>query len=358
MSSNIPPPRKGRGAISNASGRYEALQRSAFDDGWTADDEPLVPLKTSVTDEQARSIISRNASPDVPFDQSINPYQGCEHGCVYCFARPTHAYRGLSAGLDFESKIFAKTNAASLLANELSKANYQCKVIALGANTDPYQPAERQRNITRSILEVLAKFHHPVTIITKSALIERDIDILTQMARDNLVSVRVSVTSLDRRISRTMEPRTTAPQRRLEAIARLNAAGIPTGVLVAPLIPVLTDHEMEAILEASAQAGAKEAGYVLLRLPLEVKQLFVDWLEAHYPLKAAHVMSIVSASRGGKAYDATFGTRMIGTGQYAELLQQRFSLACKRLALNVQHSTLNTQLFRPAAVGAEQLTLF
>lgn len=357
MGNRTPSVRKGRGATSNDSGRYEALQRTPFDDGWTANDDQLAPLKTSITDEQARSIISRNTSPDLPFDQSINPYQGCEHGCVYCFARPTHAYRGLSPGLDFETKLFAKTNAAQRLAAELCQPSYRCKVITLGANTDPYQPAERQRCITRSILEVLAKHRHPVTIITKSALIERDIDILADMARLNLVSVHISVTSLDRHIIRLMEPRTTAPQRRIEAITALSAKGIPTGVLVAPLIPVLTDHEMEAILEASAQAGIKGAGYVLLRLPLEVKQLFVDWLEAHFPLKAAHVMSIVAASRGGKAYDAAFGTRMTGTGQFAQLLQKRFNLACKRLGLNAQRLELNTELFQPHP-NAEQLSLF
>lgn len=324
--------RKGRGAVSNATSRFDEHQRESFDDGWRdyweGEEDPA--LRTTVLDDHSRTIITYNESPDVGFDRSINPYRGCEHGCIYCYARPTHAYLGLSAGIDFETKIFAKRNARELLTTELSKPRYQPAPLALGGNTDPYQPVERRLGITRGVLEVLDAFRHPVTVVTKSALIERDIDILARMARSGLVSVAVSVTSLDNELSRRLEPRAAAPQRRLTAIRRLTEAGIPVGVLVAPVIPVLTDCELEAILAAAREAGAIAAGYVLLRLPHEVKDLFDEWLAEHYPLKARHVASVIAAMRGGKAYDAQFGTRMRGSGEYAQLLAQRFGVATRR----------------------------
>jgi DNA repair photolyase len=328
-------PRKGRGSGINPEGRFEQVDREAFDDGWQTgvDDEPAA-LKTVVTDERAKSIISRNDSPDIPFTQSINPYQGCEHGCIYCYARPSHAYRNLSPGIDFETRIFAKTNAAELLRRELSKPGYKCELIALGANTDPYQPAERSRGITRGILEVCAEFNQPVGIVTKSALVERDIDILAPMAKKGLAEVFVSVTTLDHELARRMEPRCTAPARRLQAVRALADAGIPAGVMVAPIVPFLNDHEIETIIEAAAAHGAQRAGYVLMRLPYEVKTLFRDWLERHYPLKAAHVMSRVQAMRGGRDNDPEFGSRMRGAGEFAELLKQRFNVACKKSGLN------------------------
>ena len=328
-------PRKGRGAGVNPEGRFEQVEREAFDDGWQTgiDDEP-VALKTVVTDERAKSIISRNDSPDIPFTQSINPYQGCEHGCIYCYARPSHAYRNLSPGIDFETRIFAKVNAAELLRKELSKPGYRCKLIALGANTDPYQPAERSRGITRSILEVCAEFNQPVGIVTKSALVERDIDILQAMAKQGLAEVFVSVTTLDHELARRMEPRCSAPLRRLQAVRALAEAGIPAGVMVAPIVPFLNDHEIETIVEAAAAHGAQRAAYILMRLPYEVKTLFRDWLERHYPLKAAHVMSRVQAMRGGRDNDPEFGSRMRGAGVFAALLKQRFNVACKKAGLN------------------------
>ena len=279
-------PHKGRGAVSNAGGHYESTVHVAADDGWGTFDAEPPPFKTTVTDEAARTIISRNDSPDVPFDRSINPYRGCEHGCIYCFARPTHAYQGLSPGLDFESHLFAKPGASMLLVQELRKPGYTCRVMALGSNTDPYQPIERERRITRGLLEVLAEYHHPVAIVTKSALIERDIDIISAMAQKNLATVYISITTLDKTLARRMEPRAATPQRRLETLCTLHAAGIPVGVLSAPMIPALNDIEMEAILEAAARAGARWAGYVLVRLPLEIKDLFQEWLAEHYPLKA------------------------------------------------------------------------
>ncbi|MEQ6341458.1 MAG: PA0069 family radical SAM protein [Gammaproteobacteria bacterium] len=351
-------PFKGRGAVSNDDGRYEAHTHVAIDDGWGSLDEEPRALKTTVTNEAARTIISRNASPDVPFDRSINPYRGCEHGCIYCFARPTHAYQGLSPGRDFESRLFAKPDAARLLAEELRKPNYDCQVIALGANTDCYQPIERERRITRSVLEVLAAHQHPVAIVTKSALVERDIDILASMAKKNLVTVYVSVTTLDRSLARRMEPRAAAPQRRIETIRALHAAGIPTGVLTAPVIPALNDHEMEAILKAANEAGARWAGYVFLRLPLEIKDLFKEWLTVHAPLRAEHVMSLIRQARDGKEYDANFGTRMRGTGIYADMIDNRFHLACKRLGLNQERLRLDTRQFCVPVRGGDQLTLF
>lgn len=328
-------PRKGRGAGVNPEGRFEHIEREAFDDGWmTGPDEEPVALPTVVTHEQARSILSRNDSPDIPFTLSINPYQGCEHGCIYCYARPSHAYRNLSPGIDFETRIFAKINAPELLRRELSSPGYRCELIALGANTDPYQPAERERHITRGILEVCAEFNQPVGIVTKNALVERDIDILAPMAGKGLAEVFLSVTTLNHELARRMEPRCTAPARRLQAVRALAAAGIPAGVMVAPVIPFLNDHEIEAIIEAAAAHGAQRAGYVLLRLPYEVKTLFRDWLQRHYPLKAAHVMSRVQAMRDGRDNDPQFGSRMRGAGEFAALLKQRFDVACRKAGLN------------------------
>ncbi len=317
--------------------------------------EDAPAIKTCVTHEQARTIISRNESPDIPFDRSINPYRGCEHGCVYCYARPSHAYLGLSPGLDFETRLFAKTNAAELLDRELRKPGYQPAMLALGANTDPYQPIERDLRITRSVLQTLAAFRHPVAITTKSALVLRDLDLLEQMARQNLVRVFISIGSLDRKIARTMEPRASAPARRLEAIRLLAQAGVPAGVIVAPIIPALTDQDMEAVLEAAAKAGACQASYTVLRLPLEVRDLFVEWLRESAPLRAEHVMSLVRQMRGGRDYQPGFGTRMKGTGAYATLLRQRFELACRRLRIGQQHDALDCSRFRvPQPPDAQQ----
>ncbi|MBX3650022.1 MAG: PA0069 family radical SAM protein [Burkholderiales bacterium] len=328
-------PRKGRGAGVNPEGRFENVEREAFDDGWeSVAQEEERALKTVVTDERAKSIIARNDSPDIPFSQSLNPYQGCEHGCIYCYARPSHAYRNLSPGIDFETRIFAKVNAPELLRRELSKPGYRCELIALGANTDPYQPAERDRRITRGILEVCAEFNQPVGIVTKNALVERDIDILAPMAKRGLAEVFVSVTTLDHELARRMEPRCTAPTRRLQAVRALADAGIPAGVMVAPVVPFLNDHEIEALVAAAAAHGAQRCAYILMRLPYEVKTLFRDWLERHYPLKAAHVMSRVQALRGGRDNDPEFGSRMRGSGEFAKLLAQRFDVACKKAGLN------------------------
>src|SRR5215470_2940567 len=356
-------PSKGRGATFNPANRFRSEQREAVDDGWTppvgeagSDDDPP-PLKTTVRIQQARTIISRNDSPDIPFTQSINPYQGCEHGCIYCYARPTHAYLDLSPGLDFETKLFAKPNATALLAAELAKPGYVCDPIALGTNTDPYQPIEREWKITRQILELLAACEHPVAIVTKSALVERDIDVLGPMAAKNLARVFLSITTLDRELARKLEPRAAAPHRRLEAVKALAQAGIPVGVMVAPIIPQLTDKELEAILEGAAANGARWAGWTMLRLPYEVKDLFRDWLAQHYPLRAAHVMSIVQQVRGGRDNDPNFGSRMRGTGLFADLIARRFELACKRLRLNQARAPLDTSRFRPPRRDG-QLPLF
>jgi len=314
--------------------------------------------KTTVALEDAKSIISRNQSPDVPFDQSINAYRGCEHGCSYCFARPTHAYLGLSPGLDFETKLIAKPNAAELLEKELSKPKYSPSVIALGTNTDPYQPIEREHQLTRKILEVLEAFHHPVAITTKSHLVTRDIDILSRMAEKGLARVYLSITTLDAELARKMEPRASTPPKRVEAIRMLAAAGIPTGVLAAPMIPALNDYEMENILTASANAGATAAAYVLLRLPLEVHDIFIEWLEQHYPGRKNHVLSIIESMRDGKHYDAEFGRRMRGTGIFSELMTKRFELACKRLGLNQERRKLRTDLFRVPVKPSPQRSLF
>ncbi len=349
--------RKGRGARSNAAGRFESRRHEIVDDGWGSLDEPLPPLATTVSADHARTIINRNDSPDIPFDQSINPYRGCEHGCIYCYARPSHAYLGLSPGLDFETRLYAKPDAAALLARELARPGYGPSPIALGSNTDPYQPVERRLKITRAILEVLLAHRHPVTIVTKSALVERDLDLLAPLAAEGLAAVFVSVTTLDRALTRRLEPRAAAPPRRLETIAALAAAGVPVGVMFAPVIPALNDMEMEAVLEQAAARGARHAGMTLLRLPLELKQLFREWLEANVPLKAAHVRSLLRATHGGREYDPAFGRRMSGEGEYAVLLAKRFALACKRLGLNAGEIALDASRFRvPGAAG--QLGLF
>lgn len=350
-------PRKGRGAGTNPEGRFENVAREAYDDGWNTPEEELPPLKTHVTVERVKSIISRNESPDIPFTQSINPYQGCEHGCIYCYARPTHAYRNLSPGIDFETRIFAKVNAAELLRNELSRPGYRCEELMVGINTDAYQPIERELKITRSVLQVCAEFNQPVALITKNATIERDIDILAPMAEKNLVAVAVSCNNLDHEIARRLEPRCVAPQRRLRVMRNLSDAGIPVCVLVAPVIPFLTDDQIEPVLEAAWEHGARQAGYVLLRLPWEVKDLFRDWLERHYPLKAKHVMSRVHALRRGRDNDPCFGSRMVGDGKLAELLKRRFEIACKRIGFNERHRDLDTTRFQVPASGP-QLTLF
>lgn len=352
-------PRKGRGAVSNRTGRFEHLISKATDDGWSYADEELPPLRTTLTRDSSKSIVARNESPDVPFDRSINPYRGCEHGCVYCFARPTHAYLGLSPGLDFETKLFFKPEAARLLEKELRRPGYECRVMALGTNTDPYQPVERRLGITREVLKVLAAFNHPVGIVTKSALVLRDLDILGPMAERGLAQVCVSVTSLDRVLANKLEPRAPTPPRRIETIRRLAEAGVPVGVMVAPLIPVLTDSEMESILEAARDAGAQSASYVMLRLPLEIAGLFEEWLAAHAPLKAEHVMSLVRETRRGKAYDSTFGQRMTGSGVYAETIGRRFELACKRLGFDRgKRFRLDTSRFSPPLARDGQLALF
>jgi DNA repair photolyase len=351
--------RKGRGAESNDSGRFEAEKRVAFDDGWgTADRQPL-PLTTTLTADSTRTIIARNDSPDIGFDRSINPYRGCEHGCIYCYARPSHAFLGLSPGLDFESRLFYKPQAAALLAAELRKTGYACRPIALGSNTDPYQPVERRLGITRSILEVLHDFRHPVTIVTKGALIRRDLDILSEMAREKLAIVTISVTTLDRKLARVMEPRAAAPERRIETISALAEAGVPTGVLSAPMIPALNDSEMERILERARTAGATSAGYTLLRLPLELKALFREWLETHFPDKAAHVLSLVAQAHGGRLYDSAWSKRMTGAGPYAEMLRVRFDRACRKLGFNQRTTNpLVTTRFRPPPQKGDQLSLF
>jgi DNA repair photolyase len=344
-------PRKGRGATFNPANRFRDDVRESFDDG--ADDAGEEPraLPTTVTVQRARTIIARNESPDVPFSQSINPYQGCEHGCIYCYARPTHAYLDLSPGLDFETRLYAKPDAAALLRTELAKPGYRCDPIALGTNTDPYQPIEREWKVTRSILEVLVEHEHPFTIVTKSARVERDIDLIAPMAARRMARVYLSVTTLDRELARRMEPRASAPERRLEAVKRLADAGIPVGVMVAPVIPQLNDRDLEAILERAAGNGATSAGYVLLRLPLEVAPLFRAWLDAHYPLRAAHVMSLVRQMRGGRDYDSAFGARMRGSGTFAALLEQRFAIACRRLGLarGRDQADLDTTRFRRPA---------
>ena len=345
------PMHKGRGALSNETSRYDTEKRIRTTDGWeaevaaAAEDDELPPLRTILTRDATRTIIARNNSPDIGFDRSINPYRGCEHGCIYCFARPTHAYLGLSPGLDFETKILFKPEAAKLLAAELAAPKYKCAVMAMGTNTDPYQPVERDLKVTRQILRVLSDFNHPVGIVTKNHLVTRDIDILADMARRNLAEVFLSVTTLDKDLARAMEPRASAPHRRLDAIRALAEAGIPAGVMTAPMIPGLNDHEMEAILDAAVDAGATRAGYVPLRLPLEIKELFEEWLKTHRPDRSERVLSLIRQMRGGKLYDAEFGSRMRGEGPLAILLSQRFAAAVKRLGLNRLGVRLDTSAF-------------
>jgi len=356
---------RGRGATFNPGNRFRREEREVYDDGW-----PQVPdefgdvsappkQKTTVTIQRARTIIARNESPDIPFTQSINPYQGCEHGCVYCYARPSHAYLDLSPGLDFETRLFAKPDAAALLRAELAKPGYACDPIALGTNTDPYQPIEREWKVTRQVLEVLCAHEHPFTIVTKSALVERDLDLIAPMAMKNMARVYVSITTLDRDLARTLEPRAAAPPRRLQAIRALSAAGVPVGVLVAPVIPQLNDRDLEAILEAAAAHGATSAGWILLRLPREVAPLFRAWLDEHYPLRAAHVMSLIRQLRGGRDNDPNFGSRMRGSGTFADLIAKRFVLAKKRFGLD-DHRTapLDTSRFRPPRANEAQGELF
>ncbi|MEW6634939.1 MAG: PA0069 family radical SAM protein [Pseudomonadota bacterium] len=347
---------RGRSAGINPSGRFEPVSRHVFDDGWNSLEE-LPPFKTEVQVEKPRTIITRNESPDISFDRSINPYRGCEHGCVYCFARPTHAFMGLSPGLDFESKLFAKPDAARMLDKELSKSGYQPRTIAIGTNTDPYQPIEKQYRIMREILEVLEARGHPVGIVTKSALVTRDIDILSRMAERGLAKVALSVTTMDRMLARTMEPRASTPAKRLEAIRQLSDAGIPASVMVAPIIPGLNDPEMERILDSARAAGAREAGYVILRLPLEVAPIFKDWLLRHYPDRYRHVMSLIRSMRDGKDYDSEWGKRMKGAGPYAWQIGRRFEIAAKRLGLNAERRQLRTDQFVAGANANEQLML-
>jgi DNA repair photolyase len=357
VTSIAPQRRRGRGALTNDSGRFEPQAREQADDGWGALEE-LDAFKTEITLERAKTIITRNDSPDISFDRSINPYRGCEHGCTYCFARPTHAYMGLSPGLDFETRLFVKQGAAALLERELAAVGYQPKTIAIGTNTDPYQPIERHQRVMRSVLEVLAKTNHPVGIVTKSALVMRDIDLLAPMAAKGLVKVALSVTTLDRELARSMEPRAASPGRRLEAIRALAAAGIPVSVMVAPIIPAVNDAEIEAILTQAHAMGAREAGYVMLRLPLEVEDIFGEWMLTRFPGKYRHVMALVRGMRGGKAYDSAWGKRMTGTGPYAWMVGRRFEIAAAKIGFDKTRLKLRTDLFTRPARSAEQLSLF
>jgi DNA repair photolyase len=351
-----------RGAGLNRPGRFEARDRVIADDGWDSWNDPdLPPLATTVAEDATRTIIARNDSPDIPFDRSINAYRGCEHGCIYCYARPTHNFLGLSSGLDFETKLFVKSDAPELLARELAAPGYRAKPIhpiAIGTNTDPYQPIERQRQVIRGILETLSAHNHPVTITTKSAMVLRDLDILTSLARRGLVSVSLSITTLDRDLARRMEPRATPPAGRLAALERLSAAGIPTAVMAAPMIPGLNDHELESILTAARDAGARTASFILLRLPLDVQELFQDWLATHYPDRAERVLSLIRQTRHGDLDSGRFGERMRGTGPVAELLAQRCAIACRRLGLDKGYPKLRTDLFKPPPKPGDQLTLF
>jgi DNA repair photolyase len=346
----------GRGARTNVSGRYEQEKRDAFDDGWS--DDPPDVRKTDVTIESARTIISRNQSPDISFSQSLNPYRGCEHGCIYCYARPNHAYAGLSPGLDFETKLFAKTNAPELLEAEFSKRSYEPAVLMMGGVTDIYQPIEREHQITRRLIEVCARWRQPIALITKSQLVMRDIDLLAPMAAQNLAKVAISLTTLDRRIARVMEPRAAAPHRRLEAIRALTSAGIPVTVMTAPIVPAINDSEIENLLEEAHKAGAHAAGYVILRLPLEIKDLFREWLAEHFPDRAARVMSLVRQMRGGRDYDPAWGVRQKGTGPYAQLIAHRFQSACRRLGLNTLRFELDSSRFRKPPEAGDQQDLF
>jgi DNA repair photolyase len=348
-------PRKGRGAVRNVPGRFQRRRIVPVDDGWGSLDEPATPLETVVTPESPRTILSRNDSPDIPFDRSINPYKGCEHGCVYCFARPSHSFLDLSPGLDFESRIFSKPTAPELLRHELSRRGYRCRAVALGANTDPYQPVEEELGITRGILEVLREFRHPVIVVTKSHRVLRDLDLLGAMARDGLAGVYLSITTLDRKLARRMEPRAPTPERRLQAIRALAEAGVPVGVLASPMIPGLNDSELDRILEAAAAAGARSANYILVRLPHEVKELFEDWLNTHYAGRADKILNRIREARGGELNDPRFGSRMKGAGKHAELLRRRFDLAIRRLGLNERRWKPDCSKFRvPAAPGSQR----
>jgi DNA repair photolyase len=355
---SAPLPIRGRGARSNATGRFNARQREAFDDGWGEDDAAPKQLTTTVSAENARTIIARNDSPDIGFDRSINPYRGCEHGCIYCYARPTHAYYGLSPGLDFESKLFFKPQAELLLAKELSKPGYEVKPIHIGGNTDVYQPQERLLGLTRRILQTMQAFNHPLSIITKSALIVRDADILGPMGKAGLARASVSITSLDRKLARSMEPRAATPEKRFEAVSRLTDAGCPTSVNFAPVIPGLNDHELEAVLERAKAAGAIGTHYTVLRLPLEIKDLFKEWLDTDHPDRARRVMSLVRQMRGGKDYDAQWGQRMKGTGPVADLIRNRFLLARKKLGFEGARVPLDCSQFRVPPQPGDQLKLF
>jgi DNA repair photolyase len=350
---------KGRGAASNPEGRFEHVRHQAEDDGWQRDDEEPGRRRTEVREERARSVITRNDSPDIHFNQALNPYRGCEHGCVYCFARPSHAYLNLSPGLDFETKIYAKSNLAQVLRSELGKPSYRCSPINLGSNTDPYQPIEKRWRLTRAAIEVLAECRHPFTIVTKNALVERDLDLLAPMARDHLVQVFVSIGSLDNQLAARLEPRASAPHRRMAAIRALSAAGVPVGVLVAPIIPALNESDMEKILEQAAEAGARSAGYTVLRLPHELKGLFREWLDVHRPDRAAHVMSLVQQMNGGRDYDSNFATRMKGQGIFADLLRKRFELASRKHGFTrARELAMDCSLFTPPRVASPQGELF
>lgn len=336
---------KGRAATSNQVSRFDPHSRQTIDDGWGTHDEDAPTLRTEVMLDAAKTVINYIQSPDLPFDRTLNHYRGCEHGCIYCYARPTHAYLGLSPGLDFESRLLMKADAPELLKKELAHAKYQCAPIALGMNTDSYQPIEREYQLTRKIIQVLSEANHPFSLVTKSSLVERDIDLIAPMAAKGLTSIYVSITTLDRQIARRLEPRASAPERRLETLRRLSDAGIPTGVMVAPVIPALTDCDIEQILERSHEAGARRAGYVFLRLPYELGGLFEEWLQQYFPLKAQHVMSIVMQSRGGKTYQSGFGKRMRGEGVFADLLAHRFKLSCQKLGMSGERLDFPTNLF-------------
>jgi len=349
-------PLNGRGARTNAGGRYERFASEAFDDGWSPGE--VTPLETIVTPELAKTIISTNQSPDISFDQSINPYRGCEHGCIYCYARPNHAYVGLSPGLDFETKLFVKANAAALLEAEFSKPSYKPKTIMLGGVTDIYQPIERGYGVTRALLEVMERWRHPVALITKSQLVMRDLDILSRLAERGLAKAAISVTTLDRRIARVMEPRAAAPHRRIEAIRALAEVGVPVTVMVAPIVPAITDSEIEAILAECAKAGATSAGYVVLRLPLEIKDLFREWLHARFPDRATRVMALVRSMRGGRDYDPEWGKRQKGEGPYAKLIADRFATATRRLGLDKPRLALDHSQFRRPLGAGDQGDLF
>ena len=349
---------RGRGARSNETGRFESQVREAFDDGWTLDDEAPAQITTTVWPEKAKTIITHNDSPDVGFSASINPYRGCEHGCIYCYARPAHAYMGLSPGLDFETKLFFKPGAGELLERELSRPRYVPEVIHIGGNTDPYQPQERRLRVTRQVIEVLARFNHPFSVISKSALILRDLDLIAPMAEKNLVRVAISITSLDRKLARSMEPRAATPEKRLAAVKALSDAGVPTVVMFAPAIAGLNDHEMEGVLERAAAAGARGAGYVALRLPLEIADLFQEWLKTDHPDRAARVMSLVRQMRGGKTYDSQWGKRMKGEGPIAALMSRRFAAAKVRYGLGERLPPLDLTQFRIPPKTGGQMDLF